>query len=210
MSGSVEKFSHVKIFVSINTLLKELFTHFKLRNQKVNQVAFLHKLIYTFSKLSFKITITIKAINMKPVYVILAEDDDDDFFVFSTAIDEVTSNCTVKRVPDGEILMKELKAQCPDILFLNIFMPCKDGRLCIMEIRADRQYDSLPVIMYSSNNFRSEIDFFLKNGATLYIVKPGSFDELKNILKKILSLNLKEFKTPSRHEFVVTPHTELI
>src|ERR1041384_1470714 len=86
----------------------------------------------------------------KPTNVIIAEDDDDDFFIFSVAISETAFTVILKRAEDGELLMKLLQEQIPDILFLDLLMPCKDGKQCLLEIRSDRRYDSLPIIVYTA------------------------------------------------------------
>lgn len=79
--------------------------------------------------------------------VLIAEDDDDDFYIFSKAIEELSIPIILSRAENGEILIKLLNEKYPDMLFLDILMPCKDGRQCLKEIRSDRRYDDLPIII---------------------------------------------------------------
>lgn len=145
--------------------------------------------------------------NLEPTHVLVAEDDDDDFLIFSSAVQELSFTVILTRAENGDILIRLLDEKNPDILFLDILLPYKDGRNCLKEIRANRKYDNLPVIIYSSLNDLKEIEFCYREGANLYVIKPESFSELKAILEKILSIDWKKvLYFPSLSEFVVNPH----
>jgi CheY-like chemotaxis protein len=125
-------------------------------------------------------------------YVLLAEDDDDDYLIFSLAVDELTSvRVELKRAENGDILMRLLDEKHPDLLFLDLLMPCKDGRQCIREIRSNRKFDSLPIIVYSSMSDLESIEFCYREGTNLYARKPSSLSDLKSILEKIFSMDWK-------------------
>lgn len=138
-------------------------------------------------------------------YVLLAEDDDDDYLIFSLAVDELTSvRVTLKRAENGDILMRLLDEKNPDLLFLDLLMPCKDGRQCIREIRANRKFDSLPIIVYSSMSDLESIEFCYREGTNLYARKPSSLSDLKAILEKIFSMDWKRMLYyPPMSQFVI-------
>ncbi|WP_158559422.1 response regulator [Deminuibacter soli] len=139
-----------------------------------------------------------------PTYVLLAEDDDDDYLIFSLALEEIAIRVSLKRAKDGEILMQLLQEKNPDLLFLDLLMPCKDGRQCIREIRANSAYDSVPIIVYSSLNDLKEIEFCYREGTNLFAVKPNSIGDLKSILERILSINWKQMLFyPTLSQFVI-------
>src|SRR4051812_23847283 len=100
----------------------------------------------------------------KPTNVLIAEDDDDDFFIFSVAISETAFRVIVKRAEDGELLMKLLEEEIPDILFLDLLMPTKDGKQCLLEIRSDRRYDNLPIIVYSALEDLETVEYSYRQG----------------------------------------------
>lgn len=143
----------------------------------------------------------------RATYILIAEDDDDDFYFFSSVIEDISYKVILTRVNDGEKLMQELEQRCPDVLFLDILMPCMDGRLCIRAIRSDKKYDALPVVIYSSTFTHNEAEFFHREGGSLYVIKPGSSRELKKILDGILTTDWKEFKVPKLSEFIVNLHS---
>ncbi|MBT1703972.1 response regulator [Chryseosolibacter indicus] len=147
-----------------------------------------------------------KALEEVPKHVLLAEDDDDDFDFFSMAIDETSLTVILKRAENGDILLQLLDQNIPDILFMDIFLPYKTGRECLREIRANRKYDSLPIIIYTSVKELEQIEFCYREGSNFYMIKPTSFNELKAILKKIISLEWKKMMYyPTLSEFVVNP-----
>ncbi len=145
-------------------------------------------------------------VHQDPTYVLLAEDDDDDFLVFSMAIKELSVKVVLSRAENGDILLKILDEKHPDILFLDLLMPCKDGRQCLKEIRANRKYDSLPIIIYTSLHDLETIEFSYREGSNLYAIKPSTIVELKNILEKIFSIDWKKLLYfPPISKFVLNP-----
>lgn len=139
-------------------------------------------------------------------HVLLAEDDNEDYFVFSLAIQELSFSVILTRAENGEILLKMLEEKHPDILFLDLLMPCKDGRQCLKEIRANRKYDTLPIIVYSSFHDLKSIEFCYREGSNQYVFKPGTLSELKQVLEKILAIDWKKMLYfPALAEFVLNP-----
>ena len=78
----------------------------------------------------------------------------------------------------------------PDVLFLDLNMPLKNGMECLVEIRSDKTFDKLPIIIFSTSSQKQAVDTAYENGATFYLKKPDSFDKLKVALDRI-------FKTTS-------------
>ncbi|SKC62549.1 response regulator [Ohtaekwangia koreensis] len=139
--------------------------------------------------------------------VLLAEDDDDDYYIFSMAVEEIAFTVLLTRAENGEILLKLLEEKTPDILFLDLLMPCKGGHQCLKEIRANKKYDAIPIIIYSSLADLANVEYCYRQGSNLFAVKPNSISELKNILEQILSIDWKKtLYFPPKKEFVLNPH----
>jgi DNA-binding NtrC family response regulator len=140
----------------------------------------------------------------KPTNVLIAEDDDDDFFIFSVAISETSFAVILRRAEDGELLMQLLKEEIPDILFLDMLMPCKDGKQCLLEIRSDRRYDSLPIIVYTALEDLETVEYAYRQGSNLFSIKPNSIEDLKEALQRILSIDWKKtMYFPPKSEFII-------
>ena len=141
-----------------------------------------------------------------PTHVLMAEDDDEDFYIFSLAIKELTIKVVLTRAENGDILLQLLDEKNPDIVFLDLLMPCKDGRTCLKEIRANKKYDTIPIVVYSSLSDLKSIEFCYREGSNLYAIKPSTLNELKTVLEKIFSIDWKKMLYfPPRSKFVVTP-----
>lgn len=124
--------------------------------------------------------------------ILLAEDDSDDVCIFELAMQEMKFPYSLRHAKNGDILFVLLKDKIPYILFLDINMPCKDGIACIIEIRKNREYDQLPVVMYTGHLAEKLINESYRNGANLYLTKTSMYNELVLKLNKIFSINWKE------------------
>jgi DNA-binding response OmpR family regulator len=129
--------------------------------------------------------------------IILADDDPDDRILFRDAISEINKEIVTYTLPGGIELMKHLNDESnplPDLIFLDLNMPRKNGFECLEEIRKNDRLKNLCVIIYStSSQFKDVLDS-LNKGANLYFTKPYNFQDLINRLKQIFSLNWDEFR----------------
>lgn len=138
--------------------------------------------------------------------VLMAEDDDEDFGLFSDAIRELSLKVFLTRAKNGDVLMKILHEKIPDILLLDILMPCLDGKDCLHEIRSHRKFDNLPIIVYTSLKDFETIEFCYRKGTNLYVCKPHSFADLTDVIGKIFSTNWKKVSYyPKLSDFVLNP-----
>lgn len=142
-----------------------------------------------------------------PLHILLADDDHDDHAIFQEALHEIGINVLLTRVNDGKELMLWLmkhKNNLPDLLFLDLRMPGKNGHDCLEEIRQDPDLQSLPVIIYSSSIDFDRLEKLHTNGAQYYIKKPAVFGVIVETLKMVLHLP-KENKRiqPPLHEFII-------
>ena len=138
--------------------------------------------------------------------LLLAEDDMEDVDIFKLALGEAEIPYLLRHAEDGNALLVLLAEKVPYILFLDVDMPCKDGISCIMEIRRNRDYDKLPVIMYSAMLQPHYVEDSYRNGANMFMPKTNSLQPLINNLKKIFSIEWDKYlHFPVRDEFMMSP-----
>lgn len=127
-----------------------------------------------------------------PVKILLADDDQDDCLFFEEALEELGLNVHFSTVEDGEKLMLALThtPQLPDVLFLDLNMPRKNGWECLLEITKNQKLKSLQVIIYSTSFDPKTINNLYEIGAKYYIRKPADFNALKSIISKAITLTL--------------------
>jgi len=136
--------------------------------------------------------------------IVLAEDDADDAFVFNLALNELNIAFELKHVDNGENLLALLKELLPDIIFLDINMPCKDGLSCLVEIRRNSTFDNVPVVLISGHTYSRYISDGFSNGANYYIIKANNLAQLVNYLKAIFFIDWKNFMYyPPKSQFII-------
>ena len=120
--------------------------------------------------------------------IFLADDDEDDRIFNVEALSEITSSTDITEFSNGVELMAELHSDkpLPDIIYLDLKMPLMDGFECLSDIREIEEFSKIPVVIYSTSFHENEVEKLREMGATLYLQKPSSFDQLKKLLKKSL------------------------
>jgi len=145
----------------------------------------------------------------KPIHIFLADDDDDDTFLFREALDQIPVKVELDVAENGMELMHVLNsnAAMPDVIFLDMNMPVKNGLECLYEIRNSENLKQIPVVILSTSIAQYLLESAHKAGANLYIQKPTSFSELVAVLKNCLlktgdlthTLDLEQFLIKNDH-----------
>lgn len=146
--------------------------------------------------------------NTKCYTILLADEDDCDFF--REALEELGTPFSLITVNDGvrlmEFLSGKLAENLPDILFLDVNMPRKNGFECITEIKKNEKLQHLSIIIFSTSLDRNIVDIMYEKGALNYICKPGDYAELKKVIAKVLGLiGENNLKQPNREQFILQP-----
>ena len=126
------------------------------------------------------------------IHIVLADDDYDDRLFFTDAFDELNMNTKVNTFNDGVELMNYLNsenAMLPQVLFLDLNMPKKNGIECLNEIKANSNMNDIAIAIYSTSASEEDIEETFVLGANIYIKKPSSFKDLKKILAEVVSIN---------------------
>jgi DNA-binding response OmpR family regulator len=124
--------------------------------------------------------------------IALADDDADDRLFFKDAIQEIKVKTKLSLFNDGKQLMDYLMLSdsiLPEVIFLDLNMPIKNGMECLKEIRANHRLRELCVAIYSTSSSEEDIEETFVNGANIYINKPTNFIALKKAIDKVLKLN---------------------
>jgi CheY-like chemotaxis protein len=124
----------------------------------------------------------------KPLNILLADDDIDDCSFFELALSELALPTHLITIYDGEELMKYLlknKTHLPDILFLDLSMPRKNGFECLYDIKENKHLKKLPIVIFTTAFIlnKSYEDELIKRlnlmGASNFLAKRGDFSQRK-------------------------------
>ena len=140
--------------------------------------------------------------------ILLAEDDKADVLLFQEAINELPVTVHFTSVVNGQQLVEGLnkpKNKLPDVLFLDLNMPRKNGFAALAEIKRNQAMEKLPVVIFSTAGEEEMINQVYKDAAHYYIRKPSDFNELKKVLYRVLRLIAeKNFSLPNIENFILT------
>ena len=148
------------------------------------------------------------SISINTRHILLADDDADDSILFQEILEELPLSTHLTMVSNGEQLMQflnETKDQLPDVLFLDLNMPRKNGYDCLLEIKGSEKLKSLSVIIFSTAFEPQVISLLYKKGAQYYIRKPNSYRQMKNLIHQALILTETiNIENPLREKFVLS------
>jgi CheY-like chemotaxis protein len=136
----------------------------------------------------------------------LADDDWDDRTLFQSALKQLDLSTELTLAHDGEQLLDKLRSKepPPDVLFLDLNMPKKNGFECLKELKRSDRLSHIPVIIYSTSIEETAVEQLYNEGAFLYVQKPSKFSKLKEVIQEALSLTTNSAGTQlSRDQFIL-------
>ena len=150
----------------------------------------------------------IPVIDLTKMNILLADDDADDRLFFKEALAGFPLSTNLTTVTDGEQLMQLLINETydlPDILFLDLNMPRKNGFECLSEIKLNSKLSKLSVVVLSTSFVQEVVNQLYQNEAKYFIRKPSEFSQFKKIIQQTLALILQgDNSQPAKENFVIT------
>jgi CheY-like chemotaxis protein len=132
--------------------------------------------------------------------LLLAEDSEDDFYLIKMVFELYHLPFVISHVPDGRKAWGYLSGEAPysdrtrfpvpNLLLTDLKMPHWDGFQLIKQVRAQRKFDRLPIVLMSGSNEHEDRVRALELGATSYFLKdllrypqPGIADGFLQLVK---------------------------
>lgn len=133
-----------------------------------------------------------ETVKSQAVRLLMLDDDPEDAFLVKTALQKTHLEWIFDHFQTckafNEYLDKDYSVQIqesPMILLLDLNMPSKTGVEWLRELRADRRFDELVIIVFSTSDMCEEKTRTLALGANDHIGKPDSVLELARTLNKL-------------------------
>ena len=98
----------------------------------------------------------------------------------------VRAGFNVSEAEDGYDALEKVRKNRPDIVLLDVMMPGMDGFAVCEALRSDPDTMSLPIIMLSAKTDLDSINKGLRAGATVYLTKPISPEDLTRHVREVL------------------------
>lgn len=142
------------------------------------------------------------------INILLADDDPADCLLFKDALKELPVVARLTVVDNGEQLLEHLtkkRNKLPDVLFLDLNMPRKNGFAALREIKNHTRFQKLPVIIFSTSSQEEGVKRVYSDAAHYYICKPADFSQLKKVIYEALTLISQKNKSmPFKDNFMIT------
>ncbi len=89
-------------------------------------------------------------------------------------------------VGDGDSAVEVAKSEKPELIFMDVIMPGKNGIEACREIKADPDLKNTYVVMLTAKGEESEIKDMFDSGADEYVPKPFSPSGIMEIVRKVI------------------------
>lgn len=135
----------------------------------------------------------------------MVEDFAPDARLFSELLSNNGSAYRLSIIDDGEDALRFLKrigvyatAPLPDLIFLDLNLPKKNGLEILQEIRAHPSLQPTPVVVLTSSQSETDVDAAYRSGANLYLKKPATLNQLEELMQALSRIWLEYGELPNR------------
>jgi CheY-like chemotaxis protein len=126
----------------------------------------------------------------EPRPILLVDDDADDVYLFCEVLKSIDPQMPFLSAVNGVEAMSLLQSvpkELPWIIFLDLNMPKMDGRECLRLIKANAILKAIPVVIYTTSRQPADAQQMLQMGAEAYVTKPNVVQDIREMLKKVLT-----------------------
>lgn len=128
----------------------------------------------------------------RPIEILLVEDNPDDVELTIEALRDSKVTNRIHHTPDGvealDFLHKRGKysaSPTPDVVFLDLNMPRKNGREVLEEVKRDPVLKRIPIVILTTSSADEDILRSYHLQAAAYVVKPVDFHRFVSVVKAI-------------------------
>lgn len=119
---------------------------------------------------------------MNDQLAMIIEDNEDLAIIFAEALR--AAGFETETIEDGQKAMEQLDASVPAIVILDLHLPQVSGERLLRRIRKDHRFADTRVIIATADPRLADM---LKDEADLVLLKPISFDQLRDLAARLSS-----------------------
>ena len=118
--------------------------------------------------------------------ILVVDDEPDNFDVIETLLSE--QNYQLHYAANGKNAIASLEAFQPDLILMDVMMPEMDGIEVCRRIKANPEWQIVPIIMVTALNSKSDLANCLNAGADDFISKPINSVEMRARVHSMLRI----------------------
>jgi CheY-like chemotaxis protein len=141
--------------------------------------------------------------NITPINILLVEDNEGDILLTTEALEEGEIFKSLKVIRDGALMIKYLEnivetipSELPDLILLDINLPKKNGHEVLKEIKSNKLFQHIPVIMLTTSCSETDILKSYQEHASCYLIKPMEVSDFVRLVEKIEDFWLNRVALP--------------
>jgi len=142
--------------------------------------------------------------NARKIHILLVEDNPGDARPTLEAFADTRPPRRLSHVTNGVQAIDFLRragahtqATLPDLILLDLNLPCKDGREVLAEIKADATLRRIPVVILTTSQAEADILRAYDLNANCYVTKPADLDQFTRVIRCIDEFWLTVAKLPA-------------
>ncbi len=122
--------------------------------------------------------------------IFIVDDDADDRESIRDAFLQNKFQQEFSMLKDGDELLKRLRSSVepPSLILLDLNMPGKDGKTILREIKSDKNFQHIPVVVLTTSSSVKDKHAAYKLGANCFVTKPDTFHQFVKLTDSIARL----------------------
>jgi two-component system, chemotaxis family, response regulator Rcp1 len=142
-------------------------------------------------------------IRMRPVHLLIIEDNPGDVRLLEEAFDELRANVQIQVAKDGAegiqfiARASQNKNGTPDLILLDLNLPKVSGHEVLAKIKSDPHTRHIPVIVLTSSRAESDVHRAYQSHANAYLRKPSTLEGLLNTARDVKNFWMETAILPS-------------
>ena len=133
--------------------------------------------------------------------VLLVEDDIDDQMAFTQCIDKIQNASVFAVASNGQEALDKLEnaIALPDIIFMDINMPCMNGLECLSALLKNPRTKHISIVMLSTDTTQESLTQII--GAKAFIKKPDDWQTLQVKIEQMVNMDFETDSQSSHQSF---------
>jgi CheY-like chemotaxis protein len=141
---------------------------------------------------------------VRPIEVLLVEDDEGDVLMTREALDEGKVFNRLNVVGDGVEAIAYLRREKPyaevtrpDLVLLDLNLPKRDGLQVLEEVKADPDLRRIPIVVLTTSEAEEDVLRSYDLHANAYVTKPVDFDRFVEVIRQIDDFFISVVRLPT-------------
>lgn len=128
---------------------------------------------------------------MRPISVLLVEDNAADAMIIEEMLKETGVDPSMIWLKDGEAVLDHLGQGNPmDMIILDLNMPKMDGHALIRRLRDQDAYHHIAIVVLTGSSSPTDMERVRGAGIESYLIKPMGIEEMDGVVRTLRTILL--------------------